>query len=178
MIRSIGGRYPLSGLQARGNTGEVWRALDRTTDRAVAVKLLNSHVDTDRRRAERLLRAHGMLRTLWHPSIASVLDVVVDDGIVGLVTDLVPGTDLRTRLANEGPLAPAEATEITATLAEALSAAHNAGVVHGDIKPSNVLLPLRGNGAVRLTDFSVALLLRAGQHGSMTSDVGAYTAPR
>jgi hypothetical protein len=177
VAHTLGSRYRLSEYLSGGDTGEVWHAVDLGTDRAVAVKLLHRHLADDARLVDRLVRARAELTALWHPGIARLLDVIVDDGQVALVTDLVPGMDLRTRLARHGPLTPVEAADVGASMAEALGAAHRIGVVHGDIKPSNVVVPPAGAGPAKLTDFAVALLVRAGLRHTEPHLPARYRAP-
>jgi serine/threonine-protein kinase len=150
------GRYELIDVLGAGDTGEVWRGRDRTTDRLVAIKVVHPDLAADPRLVDRFLRAKQVLTGVWHPEIARLLDVVFEDGELRLVTDLIPGVDLRRHL----PVSPRQALHICASLAGALAAAHRVGVVHGDLKPSNVVIPDDGEPAV-LTDFSVALLARS-----------------
>lgn len=177
MTRTVGGRYRLYEFLAGGDTGEVWQALDIGTDRTVAVKLLYPDLAADPRLVDRFVRARGQLTMLWHPSIARLLDIVVEEGTLALVTDLVPGVDLGRRLAREGPLDAGSASAVGAAVADALSAAHQLGVVHGDVKPSNVVVPPRGQGAACLTDFSVMLLVRAGRRYPEPFERLRYRAP-
>jgi serine/threonine-protein kinase len=175
MTWTLAGRYRLIGPIARGTTGEVWRAVDLGTDQPVAVKLLHPRLARDQRLVERLQQARRTLTGLWHPAIARLIDVVASDGTVALVADLVPGTDLARELARSGPLPAERAVPVAVALAEALQVAHDSGVMHGDLKPANVILPAEGGVPARLTDFSVATLVRVGRppgsHGS------PYTAP-
>ncbi|GAA4436878.1 hypothetical protein GCM10023170_005530 [Phytohabitans houttuyneae] len=177
VTRTVGGRYRLYEFLAGGDTGEVWQALDLGTDRTVAVKLLYPDLAADPRLVDRFVRARGQLTMLWHPSIARLLDIVVEEGTLALVSDLVPGVDLGRRLAREGPLDAGSASAVGAAVADALSAAHQFGVVHGDVKPSNVVVPARGEGAARLTDFSVMLLVRAGRRYPEPFERLRYRAP-
>ncbi len=154
----LSGRYQLIDVLGSGDTGEVWRGRDRISERPVAVKMLHPQLASDPLVVDRLLRAKAVLAGLWHPGIARLLDVVFEDGRLGLVTELVPGVDLRRRL----PVSPPQALRICASLASALATAHRMGVVHGDIKPSNVVIPDHGGEAAVLTDFSVGLFTRAG----------------
>lgn len=154
-----GGQYQFIDVLGTGDHGEVWRARDRSTDRLVAIKVLFPQLAEDPRLVDRFQRARPLLTGLWHPGIARLLDVVIEGDRLELVTDLVPGVDLRRHL----PVSPQRAVRIAASLAGALAAAHRVGVVHGDIKPSNVIIPDREGEPAVLTDFSVALFVRAGR---------------
>jgi hypothetical protein len=177
VTRTVGDRYRLYEFLAGGDTGEVWQAIDLGTDRTVAVKLLYPDLAVDRRLADRFVRSRGQLTMLWHPSIARLLDIVVEEDTLALVTDLVPGLDLGRLLAREGPLDAGSASAVGAAVADALNAAHQLGVVHGDVKPSNVVVPPRGEGPARVTDFSVMLLVRAGRRYPEPFERLKYRAP-
>jgi serine/threonine protein kinase len=161
MARTLAGRYRLTRYVASGATGDVWQAVDGGTDRPVAVKLLHPHLAADARLVDRLRQARRSLTGLWHPGIARLIDLVVTDSAVALVTDFAPGADLG-RLLATGPLAPDRAARIAAAVADALDAAHGADMVHGDLMPSNVIVPAGTAEPPRLTDFSVATLLQVG----------------
>jgi len=163
MLRTLGDRYQPTEFVGGGETGDVWQAVDRVTGRPVALKVLHSRLVTDLRLVDRLLRSRSALTALWHPHIVQLLDLVVEEDSVALVTELVDGTDLRQWLAEHGPMAPAQAAEVVATVADALDTAHRAGVVHGDVKPSNILVPPPYGGPIRVTDFALAMLVRAGR---------------
>jgi Protein kinase domain/Family of unknown function (DUF6318) len=177
VTRTVGGRYRLYEFLAGGDTGEVWQALDLGTDRTVAVKLLYPDLAADPRLVDRFVRARSQLTMLWHPSIARLLDIVVEEGTLALITDLAPGVDLSRRLAREGPLDAGRVSAVGAAVADALSGAHQLGVVHGDIKPSNVVVPARGQGPACVTDFSVMLLVRAGRRYPEPFERLKYRAP-
>lgn len=177
MTRTVGGRYRLYEFIAGGDTGEVWQAVDINTDRTVAVKLLYPDLAADPRLVDRFVRARDQLTMLWHPSIARLLDIVVEDGTLALVSDLAPGVDLGRRLAREGSLDARSASTVGAAVADALSAAHQLGVVHGDVKPSNVVVPPPGQGEACLTDFSVMVLVRAGRRYPEPFERLRYRAP-
>ncbi|NYV78985.1 protein kinase, partial [Streptomyces sp. UH6] len=165
MARKIGSRYTAHQILGRGSAGTVW--LGEGPDGPVAVKLLREDLSSDEELVGRFVGERTALLGLEHPRIVSVRDLVVDGNDLALVMDLVRGTDLRTRLERERRLAPEAAVAVVADVADALAAAHAAGVVHRDVKPENVLLdmdgPLGPGNAhpALLTDFGVAKLIDA-----------------
>jgi serine/threonine-protein kinase len=174
--RRLGGRYRVGALLAAGGMGEVWAARDLLLDRAVAVKVLGGALAGDGRAAERLRREARAAGRLEHPNIARVLDLGEQDGRPYLVMELLEGESLAARLDRAGPMAPAEAVRVVAAVADALEAAHRAGVVHRDVKPGNVFLT--ADGEVKVLDFGIASA--AGEASLTTGDLlgtAAYLAP-
>ncbi|MFJ6754433.1 MULTISPECIES: serine/threonine-protein kinase [unclassified Streptomyces] len=163
MARKIGSRYTAHQILGRGSAGTVW--LGEGPDGPVAVKLLREDLASDQELVGRFVQERSALLGLDHPHVVSVRDLVVDGNDLALVMDLVRGTDLRTRLDRERRLAPEAAVAIVADVADALAAAHAAGVVHRDVKPENVLLDMQGplgpggSHPALLTDFGVAKLI-------------------
>jgi serine/threonine protein kinase len=174
--RLLGGRYRMEALLASGGMGEVWAARDRLLDRAVAVKVLGGAFAGDGRAAERLRREARAAGRLEHPAIARMLDLGEDGGRPYLVMELLEGESLAERIARAGPMGPAEAARVVAAVADALEAAHRAGVVHRDVKPGNVFLT--SDGGVKVLDFGIASA--AGDTALTTGDLlgtAAYLAP-
>jgi eukaryotic-like serine/threonine-protein kinase len=174
--RCLGGRYRVGALLAAGGMGEVWAARDLLLDRPVAVKVLGGALAGDGRAAERLRREARAAGRLDHPNIARVLDLGEQDGRPYLVMELLEGESLAARIDRAGPMAPAEAARVVAAVADALQAAHAAGVVHRDVKPGNVFLTSAGE--VKVLDFGIAAA--AGQTDLTTGDLlgtAAYLAP-
>ncbi|HEX8931021.1 MAG TPA: serine/threonine-protein kinase, partial [Actinomycetota bacterium] len=139
--------------------GQVWRANDETLGRPVAVKLLRSEYAEDPEFIDRFRAEARRTAALSHPGIASVFDYGEtcdpDEGTTAyLVMELVQGEPLSALLAREGRLSPAHTLDVVAQAALALDSAHLAGVVHRDVKPSNLLL--RCDGVVKVTDFGIA----------------------
>jgi eukaryotic-like serine/threonine-protein kinase len=156
--RMIGGRYVVLNVLVRDGSVVVWRAEDRVTGELVAVTQLRlpegQGRDERRQVRERLLRAARAAGRLAHPAIVPVHDVVTDDDVDHLVTELVDAPALADRVAADGPLDPSAASEIAWQLAGALHEVHTAGVVHGDVTPQWVR---QGpDGGVRLPGLGVA----------------------
>jgi eukaryotic-like serine/threonine-protein kinase len=133
---------------------EVRRGEDVLLERPIAVKLLLDYGDP--RSIARFEQEAQILARLQHPNVISVFDAGVDNGERFIVMELVEGPTLRELLDTEGRLAPERAGEIASRLASALEFAHGRGVIHRDVKPSNVLLP--PDGGVKLADMGIARL--------------------
>ena len=147
------GAYAVEGILGRGGMGVVYRARDPRLGRAVALKTLSSRVSADSSAVERLRREARSLAAFSHPNIASIHGLEEDGDRFYLVLELVPGVSLASRLL-DGPMGWREAVPILQQLAEALEAAHDHGVVHRDVKPSNVMVD--ADGRVKLLDFGLA----------------------
>jgi eukaryotic-like serine/threonine-protein kinase len=143
--RLLLGRYRLTAPLGRGRTDSVWRAYDTRMDREVAVKELRLPADLDaEQRAAWTARLEREARTaarLRHPGIVAVHDLLTgDDGQPWIIMDLVPGPSLADMLAQYGPLSPDRARDLGLRILDALRAAHQAGIVHRGLKPTNVFL--------------------------------------
>jgi len=148
----IGG-YRVEELIGRGGMGEVYRAYDGRLDRNVALKILAPRYADDDAFRERLLRESRLAASLDHPNVVPVYDAGDADAGFYLAMRYVEGADLRGVLRREGALPPARALEIVSQVAGALDAAHAKGLVHRDVKPSNVLIDERGH--CYLADFGL-----------------------
>jgi YVTN family beta-propeller protein len=148
----IGG-YRVEELIGRGGMGEVYRAHDARLDRNVALKILAPRYADDDGFRERLLRESRLAASLDHSNVVPVYDAGEAEAGFYLAMRYVDGADLRAVLRREGALAPARALEIASQVAGALDAAHAKGLVHRDVKPSNVLIDERGH--CYLADFGL-----------------------
>ncbi|MBM7812775.1 serine/threonine-protein kinase [Saccharothrix algeriensis] len=156
--RLVAGRYRLGRRIGSGAMGIVWQAHDERLHRTVAVKQLLlqpglAEADTDEAK-RRAMREGRIAARLQHPHAIAVYDVAEDDGQPWLVMEYLPSMSLSTALSERGTLPPREVASIGAQVASALAAAHNAGIVHRDIKPGNVLLG--DEGTVKITDFGIS----------------------
>ena len=155
------GRYRLLGLLGRGGMGEVWRAYDTASDnRTVAIKLLPPHLAADETFVQRFRREAEAAAQLNNPHIISIHNYGEIEGRLYVDMRLVEGRDLAEVLAG-GPLAPERAVRIIGQVALALRAAHKIGLVHRDVKPSNILVD--EDDFAYLIDFGIAR--GAGQTG-------------
>ena len=150
----IHGRYVLQGRIARGGSADVWRAHDQELDRPVAVKLLHPHLVPDETSRRRLAEEGRLAASLTHPGIVQVYEVLPDGEAPALVMELVDGESLDVRLARDGAVPPRVAASIGADVAEALAEAHRQGIIHRDVKPSNILIDQEGRA--HLGDFGIA----------------------
>src|SRR5262245_36104260 len=154
------GPYEIVAAIGSGGMGEVYRAHDTKLGRDVAIKILPQTFSADPERRARFDREARVLAALNHPNIASIYTIEEPASGTGvapaLVLELVEGATLADRLAGGRPLPLADALVIARQIAEALSAAHERGVVHRDLKPANVKAP--PGGLVKVLDFGLARL--------------------
>ena len=149
----IGG-YRIESLLGRGGMGVVYRAHDLALDRPVALKLLAPELADDVRFRERFLRESRLAASLDHPAIVPIFDAGQSGQQLYIAMRLVDGTDLKQLLRTEGKLEPARALQLIEPVALALDAAHARGLLHRDVKPSNVLID--GAGHCYLADFGLS----------------------
>jgi serine/threonine protein kinase len=156
--RLVAGRYALTDVLGRGGMGVVWLADDQLLDRPVALKEITFSIylsDEERRiLRERTMREARTAARLDHPCITRVYDVVEEDGKPWLVMEHVPSRSLQEIVDKQGALPPATVARIGLDVLAALDAAHQAGIVHRDVKPGNVLVAPDGRAC--LTDFGIA----------------------
>ncbi|MER5435601.1 serine/threonine-protein kinase [Streptomyces sp. NPDC002588] len=156
--RLLAGRYRLGGVLGRGGMGTVWRAEDETLGRTVAVKELRfpGNIDDDekRRLITRTLREAKAIARIRNNSAVTVFDVVEEDDRPWIVMELVEGKSLAEVIREDGVLEPKRAAEVGLAILDVLRSAHREGILHRDVKPSNVLIS--EDGRVVLTDFGIA----------------------
>ena len=150
----IDGRYKPVETLGTGGMATVWKAKDTVLDRWVAIKRLLPHLANDPDISERFEREARASARLNHPGIVAIYDSGVDDDGAYIVLEYVDGESLAQRLAREGHLDPATTAGIVGQVASALDYAHENGVVHRDVKPSNLILA--EDGTVQLADFGIA----------------------
>ncbi|GGU71242.1 serine/threonine-protein kinase [Lentzea flava] len=179
-MQTLADRYTLLERLGSGAMGVVWRARDEMLHREVAIKQLLLP-DLEPRQVEeaceRAMREGRIAARLHHPNAIGVFDVVIEDGKPCLVMEYLPSRSLSQVLKERGTLPPEETARIGAQVVAALAAAHEAGIVHRDIKPGNVLIG--HNGSVKITDFGIS---RAADDVAVTrtgrlSGTLAYLAP-
>jgi serine/threonine-protein kinase len=137
------GRYRLVALLGRGGMGEVWRAYDPTMDRVVALKVLPAHLSQDWAFNKRFLRNMPLLARLGSPHVIQIHDFGEIDGSLYVDMQLIDGRDLEGVLAEERLLHPARAVGYIEQVAKALYDIHSRGLLHGDVKPSNIFITRR-----------------------------------
>jgi eukaryotic-like serine/threonine-protein kinase len=169
------GRYrPVRRIDA-GGMGEIWEADDTLLGRRVAVKILAEELASDRVAVRRFHREARATAKLDHPNVTRVFDFV-DGQAPFLVLELLEGQTLAERLRRGGAVPPLEATRIAGAVADSLDAAHRAGIIHRDVKPSNIMLTQ--SGGVKVMDFGIAAAWEAhSTTGQQLLATASYVAP-
>jgi eukaryotic-like serine/threonine-protein kinase len=175
--RVIAERYRLEREVGRGGMGAVWLAQDTLLQRAVAVKQVGVLPGSDKADLKRVRREARVSAMLNHPNVVGVFDLIDDDSRHWLVMEYVDGETLADRIRRKKRLRPDDLAPILAQVSDALASAHKAGIVHRDVKPSNILIGR--DGTVKLGDFGIARTLTdvtLTQTGMVTGSPG-YMAP-
>ncbi len=166
LIGTTIGNYEIQALIGRGGMATVYRGVDHTLGRAVAIKMLSEEARTHPGFVERFRQEARLIANLRHPNIVQIYDFGVHNGTPYMVQELLPGPTLEQRIVDAvrsgQPLSPDEVVTITGQLAAALDAAHAAGVIHRDVKPANAMW--NALGALVLTDFGIARSTLAPSH--------------
>ena len=173
--------YRIDSLLGRGGTSAVYRAFELALDREVALKLLSLELEDDTQFRRRFLRESKIAASLQHPNVVPVYAAGEADGQLYIAMRLVENRDLRELLRQEGRLSAGRAVALCAQLASALDAAHASGLVHRDVKPSNVLLDRDAEGEehVYLADFGLTRVAAGSQATKTGQLIGTidYIAP-
>ncbi len=170
--RLLADRYRLTKRIDEGGAGEVWQARDERLDRDVAIKILGPSADEAFR--ERFADEARRAASVIHPNVVTVFDEGRDGADAYMVMELVRGRTLRDVVADRGPLRPHEAARLVAQIAAALDAAHEAGVIHCDVKPANVIVDQQCTAT--LTDFGIARAARGPREHELIG-TARYIAP-
>lgn len=154
------GRYEVLEYLGSGGMSDVYAALHTGLRKRVALKVLRSSLRHEEEAVERFLREGQCAARVCHPNVVNVHDVGVEDGVPYLVMELLSGETLEQKLSREGPMAPEQALELMLPIFDAVDHVHRVGVVHRDVKPSNILLSRKVDGSItpKLVDFGVATL--------------------
>ncbi|MFC2609802.1 MAG: serine/threonine-protein kinase, partial [Peptidiphaga gingivicola] len=185
-MRRLGSRYILDERIGKGAQGEVWigRASSEgsqdTVPEVYAFKILRTDLAEEPGFVERFIKERSTLLRVSSPYVIGVHDFVVEGTTLALVMDYVPGGDLRGYLKESGPLPPAEAAQLGASVAEGLSAVHNAGILHRDVKPANILLDFSTTPMTpRVVDFGIARIIDVAGASHLTGVIGTplYMSP-
>ena len=164
------GRYKILSPLGKGGMGEVYLAEDTKLERVVALKVLPDDFASDQERMARFVREAKAASSLNHQNIITIHEIEEVDSVNFIATEYIEGETLRQRMGR-GRLPVAEAIDVAAQVASALAAAHEAGIVHRDVKPENVML--RRDRLVKVLDFGLAKLTE--QHGAGGVDTEAAT---
>lgn len=154
------GRYEVLEYLGSGGMSDVYAALHTGLRKRVALKVLRSSLRHDEDAVQRFLREGECAARVCHPNVVNVHDVGVEDGVPYLVMELLTGETLDQKLAREGTLPYEQALELLLPIFDAVDQVHRSGVVHRDVKPSNILLACKVDGSItpKLVDFGVATL--------------------
>ncbi len=161
------GNYEILSLIGRGGMGQVWRARDTRLGREVAIKMLPDEFAADRDRVARFRREAQVLASLNHPGIAAIYGFEEYEGIHCLILEFVEGETLADRVKRM-PIPVEESLRLMVQVAEALEAAHEKGVVHRDLKPTNIVV--NGDGQTKLLDFGLAKAMEVPGQGVHPTD--------
>jgi serine/threonine protein kinase/beta-lactam-binding protein with PASTA domain len=173
--RLLDGRYRVGARIARGGMATVYEATDNRLDRVVAIKVMNAGLAADGAFAERFVREARSAARLSHPNAVSVFDQGDDDGLLFLAMEYVPGHTLRDQLRERGPMSASAALAMLDPILSALAAAHDAGFLHRDVKPENVLIT--DDGRVKVADFGLARALTTSTSGGPLIGTVSYLSP-
>src|SRR4051794_39797762 len=171
----LGGRYRIIGLLGRGGMGEVYRATDLTLGQSVALKFLPEEASRNQRLLERFHGEVRVARLVSHPNVCRVYDIGEIEGMPFISMEYVDGEDLASLLLRIGRLPADKAVETSRKLCAGLTAAHDRGVIHRDLKPQNIMINKRGE--VVIMDFGLAAISDQLSGAEIRNGTPAYMAP-
>jgi predicted Ser/Thr protein kinase len=171
----LGGRYRIIGLLGRGGMGEVYRATDLTLGQSVALKFLPEEASRNQRLLERFHGEVRVARLVSHPNVCRVYDIGEVEGMPFISMEYVDGEDLASLLLRIGRLPADKAVETARKLCAGLTAAHDRGVIHRDLKPQNIMINKRGE--VVIMDFGLAAISDQLSGAEVRNGTPAYMAP-
>lgn len=172
------GSFQVEGVVAHGGMGTLYRAYDELNDRPVALKVMHTWIDSKSDAAERIAREASIARRVRHPNVVAVYDLLLRDDLPpALVMELFSGDTLQHVLGGDSMLDARVSAAMLADAARGIQACHEAGVIHRDVKPSNLLVEYSDASAIRLvvSDFGIAHDATAG--GGLTQDSGLLGTP-
>ena len=152
--RVLDKRYKIVESIGAGGSSQVYRAQDTVLNREVAIKVLDAAAAADPTLRKMFVKEARALAALSHPSIVAVYDVGEVDGLPFIVMEHLPGGSLKQRLERSGPMAPIDAVSFAVDIANGLAFAHSKGIIHADMKPSNILFD--ANDHAKIADFGIA----------------------
>ena len=174
----LGSAYVLEERIGSGGMGTVWRGRNTDTGQPVAIKMLADNLSQDPEVVARFIRERTALTSVRHQNLVRVQDLVAERDRVGLIMDLIDGTDAARLLTANGPMPAADAARLGFEVCQALAAIHAAGIIHRDLKPANILID-RATGSAHLADFGIAWIAGSTRLTAVNSVVGTplYLAP-
>ena len=167
--RVLDGRYRVEAKVARGGMATVYEATDTRLHRTVAVKVMHAGLGDDQEFVNRFEREARSAARLAHTNAVAVFDTGEDGDTLFLVMEYVPGLTLRELIRKEAPMRPSKALGLIEPVLAALAAAHDAGMIHRDVKPENVLLA--DDGRIKVADFGLARAINAETQHTATGGV-------
>jgi serine/threonine-protein kinase len=169
--QKINDRYQIIKSIGEGGMANVYLAYDTILDRNVAVKVLRGDLATDEKFVRRFQREALSASSLSHPNIVEVYDVGEDNGQYYIVMEYIEGKQLKQLLKKRGKLTLSEVIDIMLQISDGMSVAHDAYIIHRDIKPQNIMI--QDNGMVKITDFGIAMAMNSTQLTQTNSVMGS-----
>ncbi len=169
--QKVNDRYQIIKSIGEGGMANVYLAYDTILDRNVAVKVLRGDLATDEKFVRRFQREALSASSLSHPNIVEVYDVGEDNGQYYIVMEYIEGKQLKQLLKKRGKLTLSEVIDIMLQISDGMSVAHDAYIIHRDIKPQNIMI--QDNGMVKITDFGIAMAMNSTQLTQTNSVMGS-----